>query len=267
MKLILNILILTVFLVCSANSLIAQGETDTIPTETVRRKLRLGPFFWFVNLKGTLYKPPAPSTLPEPPPPKFDIDLSFKDISSNLKFALMFYSEYRAQKTTFRTSLSTIMLEGQALTPGDLILQDVKYKFTYFAGEVSAGRTILKKDKLRLDALAGFKWVHFAIAGSTKAGGNIPFEGNRAKWWFDPMIGTDILYEPFKRLEVHFYGDVGGFLESRVTYQFLGEIDYYFNPWLYLSLGYRHWHLKVTPEDAIFNGQITGATIRLGFLL
>lgn len=256
-----------VFLLLCSNSLRAQVEQDTIPIETRQRKLRLGPFFWFVNLKGTLYRPPSPALLPEPPPPRFDIDLSFRDISSNLKFALMFYSEYRAKKTTFRTSLSTIMLEGQALTPGDLILQDVKYRFTYFAGELSAGRTILKKKNLRIDVLAGFKWVHFAISGSTKAGGNIPFEGNRANWWFDPMVGTDILYEPFKRVEVHLYGDIGGFLESRSTYQFLGEIDYYFNSWLYLSLGYRHWHLKVDPEDAIFDGQITGATIRLGFLL
>lgn len=267
MKGCIKIIILGIFLLSCGSSLWAQTKTDTIAVETVQRKLRLGPFFWFVNFKGSLYRPPAPSTLPEPPAPKYDIDLSFKDISSNLKFALMFYTEYRAKKTTLRSSFSTIMLSGDAIAPKDIIFKDIKYDFTYFAGDLSAGRTILKSNKLRIDALAGFKWVHFSIKGSSKIADSKPISGNRNEWWFDPMVGTDLLYEPIERLELHAYADFGGFIQSRRTYQFLAEIDYYMNPWLYLSLGYRHWHLKVDPEEAIFDGQITGATIRLGFLL
>ncbi len=245
----------------------AQEKTDTIQVDTRQRRLRLGPFFWFVGFKGSIYRPPVPGNFPEPPPPKYDIDVSFRDISSNLKFALMFSSEYRLRKTTIRTSFSSIVLKGKAIAPVDAIFQDINYRFGYFAGDLSAGRTALKTKNLRVDALLGFKWTHISISGSTDILGSLPFEGNRTKLWIDPMIGTDVLYEPLKRLELHFYGDLGAFIGSDFTYQVISEANYYCNPWLYLTLGYRIWGIEVDQNEAIYNGQVKGLVFRVGFLL
>lgn len=261
------LIVLFLFLFALPQQISAQESNDTIQLNTRQRKLRLGPFFWFVGFKGSVYRPPIPGNFPEPLPPKYDIDVSFRDISSNLKFALMFSSEYRLRKTTFRTSFSSVVLKGKAIAPGDAIFQNIAYRLGYFAGDLSAGRTVLKKDPLRIDALIGFKWTHVSISGSTDIVGSLPFEGDRSSLWLDPMIGTDILYQPLERLELHFYGDFGAIIGSELTYQVISEVNYYCNQWLYLTLGYRLWGIKVDQSEAIYDGQVKGLVFRLGFLL
>jgi len=224
-------------------------------------------FFWFVGFKGSIYRPPTPGNFPEPPPPKYDIDLSFRDVSSNLRFAVMASSEYRLKNTTFRTSFSSLVFKGKAFVPADLIFQNINYRVGYFAGDLSAGKSLLSHDKIRIDGLIGFKWTHMSIRGESDLIGTQPFEGNREHWWLDPLIGVDILYSPLERLEFHAYGDIGALVGSELTFQLIGEANYYINSWFYLTYGYRVWGLKVDPEQAIYEGQIKGMVLRLGFLL
>ena len=52
-----------------------KSKSDTTWNEW---NFRINPYFWFMGFKGTIYRPPQPTLMPEPPPQKFDIDVGLK---------------------------------------------------------------------------------------------------------------------------------------------------------------------------------------------
>ena len=107
-------LIILFFILCSlfgqANNLQAQSkqELDSIWSDW---NFRISPYFWYIGLEGTIYRPPQPVTTPEPPPPKYDIDVSFKDIKNSIKFALMLAGQYKSKHIVTQFNFSSLVLE------------------------------------------------------------------------------------------------------------------------------------------------------------
>ncbi len=219
-----------------------------------------------MGFKGTIYRPPAPTLTPEPPPPEYEIDIGFKELSSSIKYAMMLAGEYRTKYIVTIFNYSGLILEGDAITPMGLILQNVRVRLNYQAGDLSAGYRFVKSDKWEVDGLVGLKFIYFGIEGKTDLAGNIPFEGDRSMFLAAPIVGTRIIYSPIRKLEIMTYTDIGGFFnESEINNQFIGGISYFFTDTFFTSIGYRYWHLKVDKSEAIYNGTVKGWLVRIGF--
>ena len=239
-------------------------QNETTSNEFNDWKFRISPYFWFVGFKGTIYRPPQPALNPEYEE-TIDIDIGFKDIQNKIKFALMLSGEFRGKNISFQFNSSSLILETEAFTPLELILQDVLVNFSFSGGDVSAGYRIIKKEKFELDALLGIKFLYFRIGVSSNFVGSFPIEGERAKFYSDAFIGTKIRYYPWRKWEVFMIGDVGFILGTEWSTQVQGGILFKFTPTFNTAISYRYWGIEVPVEDAIYSGSIQGWLLKIGF--
>lgn len=229
-------------------------------------QFRISPYFWLIGFKGTIYRPPQPTQLPIPPPPKHEIDVSFQDIRHSIKFAAMLAGRYRGKHIITQFNFASLILESEAITPFELILQDIILKLIYFSGDLAVGYRFIRTNKFELDGLVGLKFIYFKIGGRSKVLGKIPLEGERDHLWMDPVLGVNILYRPHKRIELGGYADYGGPLTgSRVSYQAVTGGTYHVSRLFHISLGYRIWGVEHGVQEAIFNGHVKGWLVRFGF--
>ena len=227
---------------------------------------RISPFFWFIGFEGTIYKPPEPTLTPIPPPPKYEIDVSFKDIRHSIKFALMLAGQYRNEHIVAQFNFSSLILESEAITPGELLLQDNIINLTYFSGDVGVGYRVIKNPKFEFDALLGLKFIYFKIGLKTNLAGNVPVEGEREKLWVDPVVGLNVKYIPHRKIEFAGYADIGpAFPDNIYDYQVMAGASYLFTKTFLITLGYRVYHIEFPKDEAIFDGTIKGWIMRIGF--
>lgn len=227
---------------------------------------RISPYFWYLGINGEILRPPQPTTLPIPPPPRFEINISFKDIRNSIKFAAMLAGKYRTGRFVTQFNFASLILESEAITPFELLVQDLVLNFSIFMGDLSAGYRIIHEGKFEFDVLLGVKLLYFDIGGRSKIFGSIPLEGERSVFWIDPVIGTNFSYRPIKRLELELYADYGGnMLGSQQSYQAIGGLNVKITRTFQIMLGYRIWGVKHEFDQAIFNGHAKGWYTRFGF--
>jgi len=225
---------------------------------------RINPYFWFMGLEGEIVRPPQITNPIEVP--SYEIDVSFKDIHNSIKFGIMLSGQYKTEKLVAQFNFSTLIMESDAITPLELILQNNTIKLNYYSGDLGFGYRIIRNGKIELDALGVLKFISFNIGLSTELRGQVQIEGERGHAWMDPSIGVNFKYRPYKRIEFSFYGDFGStLLNTDVSYQTMMGLNYLFSPKFLATLGYRYYYLDVPEKDAIFNGSVKGMVVRLGF--
>jgi hypothetical protein len=226
---------------------------------------RISPFFWYIGFKGTIYRPPQPVQMPEPPPPKYEIDVGFNDIKNSIKFALMLAGQYRNEHIVTQFNFSSLILESEAITPLELLLKDNIINLKYFGGDLGLGYRVVKKPKFEFDVLLGVKFVYFDIGLTSKVAGTAK-KYERSQLWIDSSIGTNLKYRPHHRIEFYGYADYGPPVIDKIdSYQFMAGASYLISRTVHLSLGYRLYHLDFPKEESIYVGDIKGWIMRLGF--
>ena len=145
-------------------------------------------------------------------------------------------------------------------------LADNIINLTYIAGDLGIGYRVIKNPKFEFDALLGIKYVFFKIGLKTNVVGIGQIEGERHKFWFDPVIGANLKYRPHRKIEFMGYADIGpAFPDNVNTSQAMIGVNYLFTKTFMISLGYRTYHLDFPKEEAIFNGNIKGWIMKIGF--
>lgn len=237
-------------------------EKDTTWTKW---NFRISPYFWFIGFEGTLHRPPIPSNYPEPKP-SYDIDVGFKDIKNSIKFALMLAGQYKNKTMVTQFNFSSLILEGEAITPLELVLQDIHYRLDFYAGDLSIGYRLIRHPKIEFDVLGGLKFIYFRVGGRTSVLGKWEFDLDRNLTWIDPVIGMNFRYRPHKRIELSSYADIGGRLfGSDLSYQFMGSLNVFVTKTFFITGGYRLWGIDHPFEEAVFTGHLKGWIFRLGF--
>lgn len=257
-------LALLLFLLCSILSIRSQETKDSILWNDWN--FRVSPYFWFIGLEGDIYRPPTIVNPIEPAPPKYGVDVGFKDIQNSIKFALMLAGQYRGERLVAQFNFSSIILESEAITPLELLLQDNIVRLTYFGGDLEAGYRFIRNPKFELDGLAGLKFFYFGIDLSTNVTGNVEVVGARDKGWVDPILGVNLRYYPHRKISFLGYGDAGiPGIGSDFSGQFIAVTQYHFTPAFYASAGYRSYYIKIPEKEAIFSGTLKGWIVRVGF--
>ncbi|MGL1889319.1 MAG: hypothetical protein OCD76_22585, partial [Reichenbachiella sp.] len=226
--------------------------------------LTISPSFWYMGLKGTIYMPPNPSQLPEIEP-TYDIDIKFLDMAKSIKFAMMLFGDVQFDRFSLRYNLTNLILEGEGITPLDILVKDLEIRLVYFAGDASIGYSVFKRAKIAVDVTVGVKWVYSSIALQSSVLGFYPVDGYRSFKWVDPLMGYNVRYQPHHKVKFRSYGDVGFLVGNEVTYQLLAEGSYYFAKWFSTSLGYRYWSAELENEKAAYSGNVRGWFMRIDF--
>ena len=227
--------------------------------------LKISPFFWYLGLKGTVIAPPRPSNFPEPPPPRFDVDISFSDISNSLRFFMMLGTEYRGENFIVKANVTSLILEGEAVTPFEVLTKGVEYRFSYLTSEILAGYRIVKRKHINLNAMLGVRILATGISGSSDII-NVRFDAERRVFWYDPILAIEFKYTPFPRVEFTAYTDFGP-IRSINSYQQQLQATYRFTKMFATSLGYRNYFVDSENEDkdTIYTGRVFGPYIRFEF--
>ena len=267
------ILLMAVMLSFSSMPLRAQGKFKYDSTWS-QWNVRLAPYIWMLGIHGDIIHPPKVEQLPGFPPlpenpieiEKYEIDLGFKEVRNSLKFALMLSGQYDKKWLVTQFNFSSFILESEAITPLDYVLQNNIINLAYVGGDLGAGYRIIRNPKLEFDALLGLKFVYTRLRIATDILGNKHLEGAHGLFWADPVIATNLAYRPIPRLELALYGDIGSTLLNKdITYQFSGSVNFMLSKLIYLSAGYRTYYAEIPEDRAVFWGTLSGMVLRFGF--
>jgi hypothetical protein len=163
-----------------------------------------------------------------------DIDVSFSDLVSNLKFGMM--ANYRAVKGPFTVGADLIYMDlGADLPRGGevdfeqwMVEGNVGWKLTDFV-EVLAG--------VRFNDLSGSMTVVDPVR-----------MGSGSEYWFDPIVGARFWIPITDSFFAAFRTDIGGFgVGSDLTYQLAGYLVYktsgslsFIGGWRYFNIDYEN---------------------------
>lgn len=239
-------------------------ETDSSFVEDPAWTFRIGPYYWFLGIEASLVRPPQPSTLPEPRY-EFNLSIPYEEVQNSLKFAFLINTEYNKNRWIGILNATSFILEGEAITPREIVLQNSHYRLAMGFGEALGGYEVFSRKKFQIQGLVGAKLFFNKIEARATAANQIDFSGERQNTWVEPILGVKLRYIPVHRVEVNLYGDYGPIRKKEeLTSQLVFNINILLNKWLYVAPGYRYWLFQVDKSEAIFNGEIYGAYIRVG---
>lgn len=225
----------------------------------------ISPFFWLLGLQGEIIAPPRPTNYPIPVPPRFDIDVGFKDIQNSIKFFIMLGTEYEANNFVVAANVTSLVLEGDAITPLGLITEGIRYDFTYLTSEITGGYRFIKTKKLNLNGMLGVRMLYTNIGASSNIAG-VEFSGERSVFWWDPIVAARVKYMPHPKIEFVLYGDFGP-IRKVASYQVNVQGTYRFSKLFSTSLGFRNYFVNSEAEEkeTIYTGRVYGPYLRFGF--
>jgi hypothetical protein len=219
--------------------------------------LTVSPYLWFPGVHGNIAGPNGG---------EFGFSASPGDLLSNFRIGLMGVVEPRYKRIVMPLDIFWIRLgTDRALpnTPGQGV---ANLHATEFFLTQKVGYRLIDSEKLKIDALAGFRYWYF--------GENLSFTTNTLNFsgvqsWVDPLVGGRITGIPMPKVEVSIGGDVGGWgAGSQIDYQIFGLLGYRIKPALALQVGYRYLYFDYRRAsgaylDTATSGVLFGVSITL----
>jgi hypothetical protein len=217
----------------------------------------VSPYLWFPGVHGNIADPNGG---------QIPFSASAGDLLSHFRIGLMGVAEPRYKRIVMPLDIFWIRLgDNRALpnTPGQGV---ANLHATEFFLSQKLGYRVIDSERLKIDALAGFRYWHF--------GENLSFTTNTLNFsgsqnWVDPLVGGRITGILTPKVEVTVGGDVGGWgVGSQMDYQIFGLLGYRIKPALALQAGYRYLYFDYRRAsgaylDTATSGVIFGVSITL----
>jgi hypothetical protein len=223
----------------------------------------VSPYLWFPGVHGTAVGPN-------------DNGVGFRaspsDLLSHFQIGLMGAVEARHKRLVTSMDIFWIRLEDDTAIPLPPAVGagaiGAKIHATEFFLTPKIGLRVIDEEKIKVDALAGFRFWHFGESLSFNPSVlGLNFTGSQN--FVDPVVGGRIQLALSPKIVVNILGDVGGWnTGSKLEYQVAGLLGYKIKPALTLQVGYRYLNLDYSgSRGAVFNlttaGVLFGATLNL----
>jgi hypothetical protein len=235
--------------------------SSTVPDDAWH--FSVSPYLWFPGVHGTAIGPN-------------DNGLGFRaspsDLLSNFQIGLMGAVEASHKRIITSMDIFWIRLQDDKAIPlppavGDgAIGADVHATEFFLAPKI--GYRLIDQEKIKIDALTGFRFWHFGESlNFTPSALGLNFNGSQN--FVDPLVGGRIQMALSPKIVVNVLGDVGGWnTGSKLEYQVVGLLGYRIKPALTLQAGYRYLNLDYPGKHGVvFNittaGVLFGATLNL----
>lgn len=225
--------------------------------------LSVSPYLWFPGVHGTAVGPE-------------ENGLGFKaspsDLLSHFQIGLMGAVEISHKRIVTSMDIFWIRLQDNTAIPLPPAVGDgaigAKIHATEFFLAPKVGYRVIDQEKIKIDALAGFRFWHFGESLSFNPSAlGLNFNGSQN--FVDPLVGGRIQLALSPKIVVNILGDVGGWnTGSKLEYQIVGLIGYRIKPALTLQAGWRYLNLDYQGSRGnVFNittaGVLFGATLNL----
>jgi hypothetical protein len=211
--------------------------------------LVVSPYLWFPGVHGTIG---ARDNL-------VSIHASAADLLSHFRFGLMGAADLSYKRLLAPIEMMWVRLGDDKALPGiGLGAITANVKASEFILTPKIGFRVLKRERLTIDALTGFRTWHL--------GQNLQFSPSRlglqfqgSQNWVDPLIGGRIQVALTTKMEVTIAGDVGGWgAGSQLDYQVVGLLGYKIKPKWTLQAGYRYLDVNYRSGGGVFDVAMSG---------
>jgi hypothetical protein len=217
----------------------------------------VSPYLWFPGVHGNIAGPNGG---------EFGFSASPGDMLSHVRIGLMGVVEPRYRRILMPLDIMWIRLGSDRALPNTPGQGVANLRATEFLLTQKLGYRLLDSEKVKIDALAGFRYWYF--------GENLSFTTNTLNFsasqnWVDPLVGGRITGILTPKVEVTVGGDVGGWgVGSQIDYQAFGLLGYRIKPALALQAGYRYLYFdrrraSGTYLDVATSGVLFGVSITL----
>jgi hypothetical protein len=174
----------------SADSTAAASESDWHFT--------VSPYLWFPGVHGSVGDPNGG---------EIRFSASPGDLLSHFRFGLMGAVEPRYKRIVMPLDIMWIRLGDDKALPNSPGQGVANLKAQEFILTQKLGYRVIDQDRIKIDALAGFRYWHYAEQVSFTTN-TLNFSG--AENWVDPVVGGRITGILTPKFEVNIGGDVGG---------------------------------------------------------
>jgi hypothetical protein len=223
----------------------------------------VSPYLWFPGVHGTAVGPNGNGV---------GFRASPSDLLSNFQIGLMGAITASHKRLVTSMDIFWIRLEDDTAIPLPPAISDgaigAKIHATEFFLAPKIGYRLIDQEKIKIDALTGFRFWHFGESLSFNPSAlGLSFNGSQN--FVDPLVGGRIQLALSPKIVVNILGDVGGWdTGSKLEYQIAGILGYRIKPALTLEAGYRYLNLDYsTSRGGVFNlttaGVLFGATLNL----
>ncbi len=231
--------------------------TDASTASASDWHLTVSPYLWFPGVHGNIGGPNGG---------EIGFSASPSDLLSHFRIGLMGVAEPRYKRIVMPLDIMWIRLgDDRSLpnTPGQGV---ANLHATEFFLAQKIGYRVIDSERLKIDALAGFRYWYF--------GENLSFTTNTLNFsgvqsWVDPLVGGRITGILTPKVEISVGGDVGGWSHAaQIDYQIFGVLGYRIKPALALQVGYRYLYFdyrRVSGAylDTATSGVLVGVSITL----
>jgi hypothetical protein len=223
----------------------------------------VSPYLWFPGVHGTAIGPNGNG---------LGFKASPSDLLSNFQIGLMGAVEASHKRIVTSMDIFWIRLEDDKAIPLPPAISDgaigAKIHATEFFLAPKIGYRLINQEKIKIDALTGFRFWHFGESLSFNPS-VLGLNFNGSQNFVDPLVGGRIQLDLSPKIVVNILGDVGGWnTGSKLEYQVAGLLGYRIKPALTLQAGYRYLNLDYRGSrgvvfDLTTAGVLFGATLTL----
>jgi hypothetical protein len=196
------------------------------------------------------------------------VHASASDLLSHFRFGVMGLIEPSYKRIIMPVDLMWIRLgDDKAIPFPSLKANTANIKGGELVLTPKIGYRIIDSEKLKVDALAGFRYWHFTESLSFTPS-TLGLNFSKSQNWVDPLVGGRITLPLSPKAEVTVAGDVGGWgVGSQLDYQVVGLLGYRIKPHVTLQVGYRYLDVNYrssgTIVDMATSGVMFGITMNL----
>lgn len=217
--------------------------------------LAVSPYLWLPGVHGTV------GALGR----DVSVHVSPGDLLSYFRFGLMGLVEPRYERLVLPLDLMWVRLEDNKSIPlpdlGGVLT--AKMKGTEFLLTQKGGFRIIDQEKLKIDALAGFRYWHFGESLQFTPS-VLGLNYSRSQNWVDPLVGGKTQMALSPKIVATIAGDVGGWgVASQMDYQVVGLLGYRIKPTWTLQAGYRYLYVDYTSGGATLKLATSGVGLGL----
>lgn len=215
------------------------------------------PYLWFAGAHGNVGGPNGGEV---------GFSASPGDLLSHFRIGLMGAVEPRYKRIVMPLDVFWIRLGSDRALPNTPGQGVANLRATEFFLTQKVGYRVIDQEKIKIDALAGFRYWHFgqSVSFTTNA---LNFSGSQN--WVDPVVGGRITGILTPKFVVNIGGDVGGWgAGSQIDYQIFGAVGYRIKPAIALQVGYRYLYFDYRKSSGLYfnaatSGVVAGVSITL----
>ncbi|MEX0808146.1 MAG: hypothetical protein WD044_05410 [Dongiaceae bacterium] len=217
---------------------------------------------WFVQLTPYVWLPSVETSsrsVGALPPMETQTDLlDVLDVAAEAAL------EVRKNRVFLLLDLSYVDLSGSQGFDG-VVFDKGETEVSGILGSANLGYRVIEEDPFIVDLMAGVQVVSLEIDLDFK--GAVPASASTSDTLIDPIVGARARLNLGSGFFLNAIGDIGGGVDSKLTWQAMGTVGWQANDWLAFQLGYRHLEIDFKDssimENLTLTGPIFGASFRL----